>query len=657
MTPFYRWISPRRSVTSLAVVVFLATACGGDGGSDPAPRNAAACTDFYEFTNATWIASTPAPPAGQVVDNETGVVARNQVRLLEALARTDNTSGAPAAKAVLALYRSQQDRAAVEAAGLTPLAPSLALIDQAQTETLPLAMGQLLRRGVHLPVIVQVQSFTDDNADSAVSIDTLIMKLPDAESALVFGTKAPRRAAFEAQIVQVFALLGDDPTQAAAAAVSTMAMQTRLNELAIESIDKARSADATGGFDVNAMLASAGVPAALPRRVDDQASHVLNGLAAEFSVADWRHFLRWRLVLGSIDHLPARFAAGRPAAVGDESQEIKLPNGVVVDPRIELLASVLPQEFDRFVVATLLPSNAAVKVIEMTDAIRASLHARIDSRDWLNAASKAASHRSANTVEMVFPSLVPDPVADIGATPELHADALFANVQKAAETTFDRRIALAMKSATHRSLDGGAWWRYEPHYNPDTHQVTIQPVAVQIALSLDDGIAAQYGSLGTLIAHEMLHIFGTAGDLALTGKGRTDWLDAGDLPHLNAQLARLQANYSEFVKTNYGVSPPSPRVNGEDFSDLGMVVLALDALRRTHPDASATDLFANHARTVRTRQLASEDKDYAASVPAHGIYRYRAYAPLANLPAFAEAYGCGTGDPMVRTDAQRLDLF
>ena len=41
----------------------------------------------------------------------------------------------------------------------------------------------------------------------------------------------------------------------------------------------------------------------------------------------------------------------------------------------------------------------------------------------------------------------------------------------------------------------------------------------------------------------------------------------------------------------------------------------------------------------------------------HPIGKYRVIGPLSNLPEFAKAFGCKKDAPMVRSDADRCDVW
>jgi putative endopeptidase len=44
-------------------------------------------------------------------------------------------------------------------------------------------------------------------------------------------------------------------------------------------------------------------------------------------------------------------------------------------------------------------------------------------------------------------------------------------------------------------------------------------------------------------------------------------------------------------------------------------------------------------------------------VDVHGPNAFRVNGPLANMPEFARAFGCHQGDPMVRPDSVRVNIW
>lgn len=666
------------SALALAVASLLAGCGGGSRHSDPtaaipeaAVRVAAACDDFFAYANADWLAATPLPAGDAGVDISTGIALRNQQGLLDALAAAPAPGSARAAalsaphRALLALHHSNLDRAAVEAAGLAPLAPSFAIIDSLTgIDRLPAVLGLLARRGVPLPLRLVEEPFDErDSPRAPAAADQLRLSLETSSPGQVPAptASADRLDAFTRHVTRTFALLGDTPEQAAAATASVVAMERRLQQ-SRDAAAAGRPVTGTSTFDLKSFRLSARIPETLPLAVDGEVAGTMTALQTAFDATAWRSFLRWRLATGLTPQLPARFIAER-ADWDHGPQPVMIAGGVAVDSRIAFLAATLPEALDRYFVDTLLPAGAAADLDRIGGAIRTSLADRIDSRDWLGRASRIASHHTLDTLRLVSPMLLADAAADAAGqaggdiAASLRPDALLANVQAAAEHEFDRRTALAGASRTSTDLQGSAWWSNGPFYNWRSHLVFLPPVTVQVLLAVAQDDAGRYGALGSVIAHEAIHAFGAPVDLVFAPGQTLTWLDASDQPHVDGMVARLKSDYAEWAQAHYQRSPPAVRFMGEDLSDVASVPIALDAFLRSHPAGAAQPFFAGFAASQRTRQSTATSQDFIASVPAHALYPYRVNGPLSNLPGFARAYGCRQGDAMVRTAQQVVDLW
>ncbi|HUD32504.1 MAG TPA: M13-type metalloendopeptidase, partial [Variovorax sp.] len=280
---------------------------------------------------------------------------------------------------------------------------------------------------------------------------------------------------------------------------------------------------------------------------------------------------------------------------------------------------------------------------------------------WLNAASRAASHHLVDTVELVYPALE-DTAEDRAnaslAMPAMRRDALLDNVRRAAAYDLDRRFGLALASRTGRSFSGDAWSRFEARYDFLSHSVVLGPVLIQALLADAGGPAARYSTLGTTLAHEMLHMFGAPTDRKFTPRQPVGWIDAADQPGFNAMVGRLEQDYATWVAARYHLAV-KPRFMGEDLSDLGSVPVALSALRHAGGDGTGSEdaFYRAFAGSMRTRQSDEDDRSFLTSSYGHALYSYRINGPLSNLPSFSRHYGCVAGDAMVRSPEARVALW
>jgi len=93
--------------------------------------SAAACDDFFQFANGTWVKNTPIPPSQSSWGSFSILAESNRDTLhdiLEKAAANKNATGNE--KLIGDFYASCMDEAAIEKAGVTPLQPYLKHIDK-----------------------------------------------------------------------------------------------------------------------------------------------------------------------------------------------------------------------------------------------------------------------------------------------------------------------------------------------------------------------------------------------------------------------------------------------------------------------------------------------------------------------------------------------
>ena len=105
---------------------------------------------------------------------------------------------------------------------------------------------------------------------------------------------------------------------------------------------------------------------------------------------------------------------------------------------------------------------------------------------------------------------------------------------------------------------------------------------------------------------------------------------------------------------------------GENIADLGGLAIAFDAFQRSlagKPRPPAIDGFTPEQRffiaagqTWRNLTRPETARLRALTDP-HSPPRWRVNGPMSNVPAFAKAFGCMQGDPMVRPDSVRAEIW
>ena len=174
------------------------------------------------------------------------------------------------------------------------------------------------------------------------------------------------------------------------------------------------------------------------------------------------------------------------------------------------------------------------------------------------------------------------------------------------------------------------------------------------------GDPALYGSYGALVGHELNRGFDKRGRMIDANGEIRDWWTPADLAAWDAIGTRVAAQYDGY--TYPGVA--SAKVNGnltqdENIADLAGVELAWDAFTHAQPASklgAKQTLFRTWSE-LWAQQVSPAEAAQRITIDVHAPGQWRSNGPLANQPAFAEAFTCKTGQPMRRSDAEQIKVW
>ena len=177
--------------------------------------------------------------------------------------------------------------------------------------------------------------------------------------------------------------------------------------------------------------------------------------------------------------------------------------------------------------------------------------------------------------------------------------------------------------------------------------------------------ALNYGGIGAVIGHEMLHGFDDQGSKFDAQGNMANWWTDADRKNFNARTGKLAAQYSGYEAL------PGLFVNGQldagrehrrpGRRHRGLRRAQGRAGRRLHrPDdrrlRQDQRFFMNWATVWRIAFTEAQLKQQITVGP-HSPGMFRAIGAPSNLPAFAEAFSCKAGDKMVRPDKDRVVIW
>lgn len=668
-------------VLTLMSVVICATPSGLEHGVSPAnmDQSCAPCKDFNQFANGTWEAKNPIPPSypSWGVDNE--VAERNRDilhEILEQSARNTMVVHGSNEQKIGDYYASCMDTARIDSQGLKPLQPELNRIQQISDVTgLEAEVAHLQQLGVD--VLFGVDS-TQDFADSTQvtgEVDQGGLGLPDRDYYTRPDAKSQeQRAEYVKHVAKMFELMGDPAATAASEAQTVMTIETELakaSQTVVERRDpnnvyhrmpQARLRTLAPTFPWESYFGAVGL--AGKGDVNVVAPDFFKGmgqLVASQPIANWKIYLRWHVVDTAAPALPTAFV-----------MENFHFNGTILTGAKEILPRwkrcvrstdhALGEALGQIYVQKAFPPEAKARALVMVKNLEAALADDIRTLPWMSEATRQQALIKLKAINNKIG--YPDKWRDY-STLEISRDSYVGNVFRADQFEFRRVL-----NKVGKPVDRSEWDMSPPtvnaYYNPQLNEIVFPAGILQppfFDFQADD--AANYGSMGAIIGHEMTHGFDDEGSQFDAQGNKKNWWTPEDLKNFEARGACVANQFDGFVAVD-NLHENGKLVEGESIADLGGLAIAYAAFEKSlqgKPRPKDIDGFTPEQRFfIAYAQSWAENvrPEYArmeTNVDPHPVPKFRVLGPLSNLPAFAKAFNCQVSDPMVRAAAERCEIW
>ncbi|WP_119718468.1 M13 family metallopeptidase [Cognatilysobacter tabacisoli] len=649
----------------------------GEWGIDTAGmnRNVRPGEDFFAYVNGNWAATTQIPAdrssyGGFAVLRDLSEARVRQ--LVESYPVGDPATGGDQAK-IAAMYRGFMDEAAIEALGAKPLAPHLAAIRAVKDKDgMAALMGK--RNGGFGGSFFGV-SVSDDarNPDRyALYMGQSGLGLSDRQMYLEDKFK-PQRERYQAYIAQMLGLAGWPKPQENAAAI--VAMETRIAQAhwtRAESRDRdktynpvtpAELAAQAPGFPWATYLTAAGVAQA-DRAVLRQ-NTAFPKIAAVFADTDLETLKAWQAFHTVDDAAPllskafvdAEFEFRSKFLNGQPEQRDRWKRGVA------LAEGAMGEAIGRDYVKLYFPADSKAKMDALVANVKTAMGARLDALAWMSPATKTEAKAKLQNFGLKIGH--PDTWRDYSGLQVVNGDT-FGNAERARKFEWDYR-----RARIGQPVDKGEWGMtpqtVNAYYSSVKNEIVF-PAAILQPPFFDPAAdpAVNYGAIGGVIGHEIIHGFDDQGRKS-DGKGLLrDWWTAEDAAKFEAQAARLGGQYESYEFPTL----PGMRINGkvamgENIGDLGGLTMALEAYRRSlaGKPAPAIDgfsgeqrLFMGWAQVWRTLWRDDALRQQLVNGP-HSPGQIRAFAPLRNIDAWYDAFSVSKNDPLYIAPEDRVRIW
>ncbi|MFC6645913.1 M13 family metallopeptidase [Granulicella cerasi] len=482
------------------------------------------------------------------------------------------------------------------------------------------------------------------------------------------------RKAYTDYLEKMLAMDGMSPEAAKSGAASALAFETALAKAQMDNVTR-RDPNKTNNrftpaqlktlmpnFDWNAYFAALGAPSAPLYEVGSpEFFHAVNGMIESESLATWKIYLTTQLLHAANPVLGNQWR--------DANFELmKTISGAKQQPPTWRRCSVatdkyLGEALGEVYVSKAFSASSKERVLKMVKEIEAAMGRDIDSVSWMQPETKQQAHlKLAAVVNKIG---YPDKWIDYTSY-KVTRESYAMNVSRGTKFEFARQLGFINKP-----LDRMQWGMTPPTVNayedPQTNTINFPAGILQPPMfdpAADDVL--NYGAEGAVIGHELTHNFDDQGRKFDLNGDLKDWWTPADAKAYEERGECIANEYSGPAPGVEGVQQNGKLTQGENTADNGGLNLSLSALTadlltqgRTLDDKDANGLtnlqrffvaFANDwcgsARPEISRMIVMTNP--------HSLAELRVNNTVGNMPAFAKAFGCKTGQPMVHKPACKV---
>jgi putative endopeptidase len=198
-------------------------------------------------------------------------------------------------------------------------------------------------------------------------------------------------------------------------------------------------------------------------------------------------------------------------------------------------------------------------------------------------------------------------------------------------------------------------------YDLAHNRLVISAAALQApVLDMEQDMAAQYGSLGALVGHELSRAVDLKGQLVDASGNLRSWWTPQDEAAFASRANQLATQYASYpYPATSGLRVDAALTREQNVADLAAVELAFDALATAQPtlDNAARESFFRAWAGLWREQLAADTATQDASTLPHAPGQWRANGPLVNHPAFVETFKCKAGNAMTRKPEEQVSIW
>lgn len=640
--------------------------------------------DFDDYANGAWKKATEIPADRASVSTGFYVFEKAEKRnadLIQGLEKS-NPAAATNERKIADYYAAFMDEAGIEKRGLAPLQPELDKVAAiSDVATLSRYLGADMRADTdplnstnfytaNLFGLFVAQGLEDPSKNVGYLMQGGL-GMPDREYYLA-GDKdmAANRAAYQKYIADILKLAGDADADKKAKTIFDLEMKiAKAHASVVDSQDihkannpwptadyakNAPGIDWTAFFDAANLSGQQTVFAWQPDAIKK-----LSALVAGEPLQNWKDYLRFHAINHSAGLLPKAYA---DLSFGFYGTQL---NGTTKQRdrwkrAIGATNNALGDAIGQLYIKQYFPASSKAKVEDMVKNILATFREGVDKLEWMTPETKKTAKAKAET--MLIGVGYPDSWRDYSSL-EVKRDDPLGNALRAEQAEYRHQTAKLGKAPDRKE-----WWMTPQTVN--AVQLPLQnamnfPAAILEAPFFDPNAdaAANYGSIGAVIGHEVSHGFDNLGsEFDADGRLR-NWWTKEDSDHFKAATDKLVAQYDAYEALP-GLRLNGKQTLGENIADVAGLQAAYIAYHKSlgGKEAPVIDGLTGDQRFFLAFAQAWRAKQRDAALRAqvigdgHAPARYRALT-VRNIDAWYGAFSPKAGEKLYLEPKDRVKIW